>query len=84
MSDPCEDIRVQCAERLTKLETNQDQQISLLTRIHDTVCGTDDKPGHETRLDRLEQSEGRRTKAVWLLVAGVVALIFREVSRIWR
>lgn len=76
--------------RVTALEVSQGTQtteIRYLTEKVDEVkqivegiayrFNDNGKPGLITRLDRLEQSEARRVKLTWILVAAVAGLVLK-------
>jgi len=52
-----------------------------LDRLDGCLRGSNGEPGMKVRLDRLEQSEVRRIKLLWMIAASVVVL---AVSTIWR
>ncbi len=54
-------------ERLARIETTLGSHTKALTRIERKIDGSNGGIGHSTRIDRLEQTEKRRTK--WTAVA---------------
>jgi hypothetical protein len=71
-------------ECLQQLVTSQAVQTEKLTQIgqqvselHRAIHGPQGEPEHglPLRVDRLEQSEKRRQKLIWMLVASVVGLV---------
>ena len=47
---------------------------TLLTKVTDTVYGTDETPGLTVRLDREEQKSKNITRVIWIVVTGAVGM----------
>ena len=66
--------------RLARLETKQDHQTAILERVERMVIGSDDRPGIITRLDRLEQTDGRHRRVIGWVGAGAASAL---VASVW-
>lgn len=61
------------AERLGKIEAKID-------KLDEAIRGNG-KPGINTRLDRLEGAESRRSRIVWLMAGAVIVASVSQIAR---
>lgn len=59
--------------KLARIEVHLAQLSDQLARMNTLLVGVNGSPGIVVRLDRLEQSEGRRTKLVWLALGAAAS-----------
>jgi hypothetical protein len=67
-------------ERLTAIETTQDRVVADVSAIRYAIDGNG-TPGLKIRIDRIEQREARRERAVWVAVTAAVGAVGMAVVR---
>jgi hypothetical protein len=65
--------------KLARIEVHLTQLSEQLTLMTGLLVGANGSPGIVVRLDRLEQSEGRRTKLVWLALGAAGSALAKMV-----
>lgn len=64
--------------KLGQIEIQLSQLLMQLSQVTTLLQGTNGQPGIVVRLDRLEQSEGRRSKLLWLAVGAALAALAKS------
>lgn len=65
--------------KLARIEVHLTQLAMQLTSMTSMLVGADGRPGIVVRLDRLEQSESRRTKLVWVALGAALSAVAKTV-----
>lgn len=65
--------------KLARIEVHLTQLAAQLSNMTSMLVGADGRPGIVVRLDRLEQSESRRTKLVWAALAAALSAVAKTV-----
>lgn len=68
--------------KLARIEVHLSTLAHEVAQVLGMVQGKDGKPGMIVRLDRLEQSESRRTKLVWICVGVASAALIKSFAAI--
>jgi len=76
MSRPCHTPLPECVEKLTRLAEARHDDSGKLDKILKHLEGNG-REGLIVRVDRLEQTERRRSRLMWTVAAGVVALVVK-------
>ncbi len=61
--------------KLARIEVHLSQVTTQISQVLALILGTGDQPGIVVRLDRLEQTESRRAKLVWIAIAAAATAL---------
>lgn len=64
--------------KLARIEERLTTITSQLAQLSTLLLGVDGKPGIVVRLDRIEQTEGRRSKFVWLALGAALTALAKS------
>jgi hypothetical protein len=79
---PLGEMREELSRLTSAFKEGTHDVLELVKKHNETLYGNG-RPGLTTRLDRLEQAEGRRSRGVWVVAAAVVGVIVKLAVEAW-